>query len=102
MATVTNAIMKKNNHSIPELLGKLVGNISKKMASNKQDPLLRVLDGKRDANAVKIYKKYQSQAKIKSFAEKFLAGEYNNKPSNVYDYMCKNMEVLSRTVSRVI
>jgi len=99
-AAVTTAILKKNNSSLPEKIRELTASLSKKKTQPKEDIIIQALKGKRDADAVKLYKKYQSEAKIKSFAYKYLAGDFANKPASVHAHMCKNMEILNRTVSR--
>jgi hypothetical protein len=101
-AAVSTAILKKNNISPKDLIKKSVEGISKHMAANKQDPIIRVLDGKRDANAVRMYQKYTSQAKINSFAAKFLAGEFENKPQDVLSHMRNNIDKLNKVATRVI
>ncbi len=101
-SAVTTAILKKNNISPAEILKKSFEKITKNMNKSKQDPILRVLDGKRDAEAVKIYQKYRSQAKINSFAAKFLAGEYDRKPQDVLSHMSKNIDTLNRMATRAI
>ncbi len=102
-ASIAKSILKKYNQSPADIIKDTVSNISKKFAAHpKEDPVIRILDGNRDIDAVKMYRKYQSQAKIKSFSDKFLAGEFNDKPGKVLTYMSKNLDKLNRVASRVI
>ncbi len=100
-AAAGRAVLKLNNTSPALLLKNKLSSISGKYASQK-DPIVRILDGDRSAEAVKRYQALKAQAKIKSFSSKYLNGFYTGKTSKEISYMSRNIDKLNRMVSRGI
>ncbi len=95
-ASIGSAVLKKKN--IKPL------NILKEKFHKEPvtDPIIKKLNGRRDAEAVKLYKGYKAQEKSASLKRKILNGDFNGKPNEVYEHLIKNEQKLERTARAVM
>ena len=89
-AAVTTSVLKKKGTSPLKLLGNSLSNLTERFSGKPdKDPLIELLDGKRDKEAVELYKAYRAKEKMKSLQTKMLAGEFNRKPEHVFKNICE-------------
>ncbi|MCD7780912.1 MAG: hypothetical protein LUH05_09615 [Candidatus Gastranaerophilales bacterium] len=94
---VCNAVVKKNNNN--EGIFKI---IEKKLTSEKPDPIMQKIGDKRDAEAVKLYKSLKAQEKIDSLRKRVMNGEFNNKPSEIFQRLIENEQKLEKTARGIV
>ncbi len=62
------------------------------------DPMIKALRGKRDANALKLYRVLQAEKKIDSLNKKVLSGFFKGKSSEVFNHLGKNARMLQQQI----
>lgn len=103
IATVGYAVLKKQGKS-PVKLVKNSFKKAKDFLSEKPqpDPITQKLGGRRDAEAVKLYKGYVAVEKMNSLHNKLLSGYFDGKPQAVFDALRKNEMKLKREARIVL
>lgn len=99
-AFITSFIAKDNNTTALNLIKETTNDIYSSVSNKpKPDELSKLLNGKRNADAINKYKVYIAQKKLDSLQRKILNGEFNNKPKEVYSNLIKNKNKLEKTIN---
>ncbi len=96
-ASIGYSVVKKHN---PNAIKRIKNSFAdfKNLIKNKPatDAITKKLNGKRDAQAVKIYKGYRAQGKLTSMHNKLLNGQFDGKPAKVFEHLRKNEQILQQ------
>ncbi len=102
-ATIGTIALKKKNTTPLKLIKKSFSNFAARFSDKPTpDPIIQKLEGRRDAEAVKLYKGYRAQDKMESLHNKLLSGQFNKKPQHVFVCIQKNERKLRREAAVVM
>lgn len=102
-AAVSTAVLKKQNTTPAQFIKKGFSNLAEKLClKSAEDPIIKKLNGKRDAQALKLYKGYKAEEKMNSLHNKLLSGYFDGKPQKVFESLRKNERKLRREAAIVM
>ena len=102
-AAVGYSILKKQGKNPAKIVKNSFDNVKRFLSDKQQsDPIIQKLNGKRDAEAVKLYKGHAAVKKMNSLHNKLLSGYFDGKPKSVFDALRKNEVKLKREAQVVL
>jgi len=102
-ASVATVVLKKKNTTPLKLIKKSFSNLAARFSDKPTpDPIIQKLEGKRDAEAVRLYKGYKAQDKLNSLHNKLLSGQFDKKTQHVFACLQKNERQLRREAAVVM
>ncbi len=101
-AVITCAAKDNNTTALKYMQNKATSFVLKLSNKEQIDPVTKLLEGKRDAEALKKYQAYIAQKKIDSLQKKFLDGSFNNRSSEVYNHLISNKHKLQKIINSAL
>lgn len=97
MAAIGYGVVKNTNKCKLKSVKNFIKDV-KNLMNNKPvtDSITKQLDGRRGAEAVKIYNGYRAVNKLESMHNKLLNGYFDGKPAVVFEHLRNNERIMQR------
>lgn len=95
-------VLKENKINLIKLVKEGFNKLSKNLSDKPpKSEIIKILDGKRDNEGVKLYNAFISKKKQNSLTDKILNGTLNVKSSKAYKYIAENSAELQRASNAI-